>query len=64
MGRSSLNSSHSECKEGIRKASPASLKIFKRATEAEVTAAIRAAGLPDGFPEALEALRVWRENRA
>jgi hypothetical protein len=39
-------------------------KLLERATEEEVVAAIRAAGLRDGSPEALEALRVWRENRS
>jgi hypothetical protein len=38
-------------------------KLLERATEEEVIAAIRAAGLPEDSPEALEALRVWRENR-
>lgn len=38
-------------------------KLLERATEEEVIAVIRAAGLRDDSPEALEALRVWRENR-
>jgi len=38
-------------------------KLLKQATEEEVISAIRAAGLPDGSPEAARALKTWRENR-
>jgi len=39
-------------------------ELLERATEEEVITAIRAAGLPDGSPEAAKALQIWRENRS
>jgi hypothetical protein len=38
-------------------------KLLETAREEEFVAAIRAAGLRDGSPEFLEALRIWREYR-
>jgi hypothetical protein len=38
-------------------------KLLESAREEEFVAAIRAAGLRDGSPEFLEALRIWREYR-
>lgn len=39
-------------------------KLLENATEEEFVAAIRAAGLHDGSPEFLEALRIWRGYRS
>jgi len=39
-------------------------KLLEKATEEEVIAAIRAAGLRDGSPEAARALQIWCENRS
>ena len=38
-------------------------KLLTLATEEEFLRAMRAAGLTDGSPELLEALRIWREFR-
>jgi len=38
-------------------------KLLEQGTEADVRAAIRAAGIRAGSPEAERILRVWRENR-
>jgi hypothetical protein len=38
-------------------------KLLTIATEEEFLSAMRAAGLTDGSPELLEALRIWREFR-
>jgi hypothetical protein len=39
-------------------------KLLETATEAEFLDAMRAAGLHDGSPELLEALRIWRGYRS
>ena len=38
-------------------------KLLTLATDEEFLRAMRAAGLTDGSPELLEALRIWREFR-
>jgi len=39
-------------------------RLLTRGTEKELIAVIKAAGLPVDSPEALEILRIWRENRS
>lgn len=38
--------------------------LINRGTEQDVIDVMRSAGIRDGSPEALEVLKIWRENRS
>lgn len=61
--RGSRQPSSPEAKRERAKRIRAVKKLLEQGTEEDVKAAIRAAGIAVGSPEALKILRIWRENR-